>query len=42
MLHVVLCGFEAWSLTFRQELSLKVLGKSSEKNIWDQEGRSNR
>jgi hypothetical protein len=41
MVHV-LCGFEAWSPTFRQERSLKVLGKSSEKNIWDQKERSNR
>jgi hypothetical protein len=25
--RVVLCGYEAWYLTFRQERSLKVLGE---------------
>jgi hypothetical protein len=38
MVRVVLYGYEAWSPTFRQERSLKVLVNSSEENIWDQEG----
>jgi hypothetical protein len=43
MLLVVLYGYEAWSLTFRDERSLKVLGEqSAEKDTWAQEGRGNR
>ena len=34
MLRVVLYGYEAWSLTFREERSLKVVGERVQRKIF--------
>jgi hypothetical protein len=39
---VVLCGFEIWSLTHREEHRLKVLENGAEENIWTKEGSNDR